>query len=215
MSDPTSPEWPFAGLKMNHYQVLLVDPPWRFKTWSETNQTKAPGRHYNIMSLDDIKALPVATLAASDCALVIWACAPTLDQAFSVMSAWGFKFKTAGAWAKQSSTGAKWAFGTGYLLRSAAEFYLIGTVGKPKTAVKNVRNLIAAPVREHSRKPNQMRRDLERMFPDVPRAELFARTTAPGWDSWGNQTERFETPEPLLRVIPPVVRSDLFSGAAT
>lgn len=198
-----------SALTPNHYGLIYADPPWRFKTWTETNQTKSPGRHYDIMSLDDIKALPVRSLAAPNCALVMWACAPTLDQAFAVMSAWGFKFKTAGAWAKQSSTGKKWAFGTGYLLRSAAEFYLIGTIGNPKTAVKNVRNLIVAPVREHSRKPDQMRTDLERMFPGVPRIELFARTAAVGWDVWGNQTEKFEGP--LLRAIPP--RNDLFSGA--
>lgn len=186
-----SEEWPFGDLEPCSYGLIYADPPWRFRTWSETNQSKSPSRHYDLMTLDDIKALPVGDLAAPNCALVMWACAPTLDQAFAVMSAWGFKFKTAGAWAKQSSTGQKWAFGTGYLLRSAAEFYLIGMIGNPKSAVRDVRNLVVAPIREHSRKPDCMRQDLERMFPDVPKIELFGRTTVPGWTVWGNQTTKF------------------------
>lgn len=185
---------PFENLKAGAYGLIYADPPWRFRTWNDSNQAKSPSRHYDIMTLDDIKAMPVSSLAASDCALVMWACAPTLDQAFDVMTAWGFKFKTAGAWAKQSSTGTKWAFGTGYLLRSAAEFYLIGTKGKPKTAVRDVRNLVVAPVREHSRKPDCMRTDLERMFPDVPKVELFGRVSVPGWDVFGNQTDKFTAP---------------------
>jgi N6-adenosine-specific RNA methylase IME4 len=204
-------DWPFGGLSRNAYGVILSDPPWRFRTWGEHNQTKSPSRHYDLMTLDDIKALPVATLAAADCLLFMWACAPTLDQSFDVMASWGFKFKTAGAWAKQSKTGRKWAFGTGYLLRSAAEFYLIGTIGNPKSAVRDVRNLTVAPVREHSRKPDSVRDDLERMFPSVRKAELFGRTEARGWDVWGNQTEKFEAPMSLFNAS--VAATDLFSGA--
>lgn len=183
--------WPFEGLDRAGYGLIYADPPWRFRTWNETNQTKAPSAHYAIMELDAIKALPVADLAAPDCILIMWAVAPMIDQALAVMAAWGFKFKTAGAWAKQSSTGQKWAFGTGYLLRSAAEFFLIGTRGQPRSAVRDVRNLVVAPIREHSRKPDGLRADLERMFPALPRVELFARVATPGWAAWGDQVERF------------------------
>jgi len=118
--------------------------------------------------------------------LMLWATQNTVEQAYTLSRVWGFEPKTLGTWAKQSKTGMKWQFGTGYLLRSAAEFYLFGTRGKPKWAVRNVRNLIAAPVREHSRKPDEMYRDLERLFPDVPRVELFARRPVEGWSVWGN-----------------------------
>ena len=102
----------------------------------------------------------------------------------------GLTYKTAGSWAKQSKTGTKWAFGTGYCYRSAAEFFLLGTRGKPAQQVRNVRNLIVAPVREHSRKPDQMRRDLEALWPG-PRCELFAREAAERWDAWGNEATKF------------------------
>lgn len=183
---------PFASLNGKRYDVILSDPPWRFRTWNEENQLKSASKHYPLMTLDAIKALPVADVAKPDCLMMMWAVQPMLDQALEVMSAWGFKYKTAGAWAKQSSTGAKWAFGTGYLLRCSAEFFLVGTRGNPKSAVKNVRNLIVAPVREHSRKPDEMHLNLERMFPDADRLEMFSRENKPGWDVWGNQTGKFD-----------------------
>jgi N6-adenosine-specific RNA methylase IME4 len=128
--------------------------------------------------------------AKPDSALIMWATAPMLPDAFEVMAAWGFKFKTAGAWAKESKSGEKIAFGTGYVYRSAAEFYLLGTIGKPAIKSKSVRNLIWAPVREHSRKPDQMHADVEALF-DGPYLELFAREARPGWTVWGNQADKF------------------------
>lgn len=182
--------WPFGDLIPGHYGVVLCDPPWRFKTYNSDISAKSAASQYALMSCSDLEALPVADLAAKNCALVMWATQAQMPQALELMWAWGFEYKTMGAWAKQSSTGQKWAFGTGYVLRSAAEFYLIGTRGKPKAKVKNVRNLIVSPVREHSRKPDQMHADLERLF-DGPRCELFGRQQRSGWDVWGNDTSRF------------------------
>lgn len=185
--------WPFADLRMFGYQCILADPPWRFRTWGEHNQHKSASRHYPLMRTEEIAALPVNHLAAPDCLLMMWAVQSMIPQALTLMDAWGFEYKTMGAWAKQSSTGEKWAFGTGYVLRCAAEFFIVGTRGKPKPAVRNIRNLIVAPNREHSRKPDEMHHALEAMFPDQPRAELFARTQRPGWDAWGNDVDRFDT----------------------
>lgn len=145
------------------------------------------------MGIDAIKSLPVSQLAAPDCAMIMWATAPMLPEAIDTMKAWGFRFKSAGAWAKQSSTGEKWAFGTGYCYRSAAEFWLLGTLGSPRQKVRNVRNLIVAPVREHSRKPDRMRQDIEALW-EGPYCELFGRESSPGWSVWGNQTEKFSRP---------------------
>lgn len=190
-------DWPFEGLVPGHYRVLLADPAWAFRTYSAKGEGKSPQSHYRCMSLAQIQALPVADLAAPDCALVCWATAPLLPAAIDTLRGWGFTFKTAGAWAKRSKTGAKWAFGTGYCYRSAAEFWLLGTRGKPCQKAHNVRNLIVAPVREHSRKPDQMRGDIEALW-DGPYAELFAREGAPGWDSWGLERTRYDTQETQL-----------------
>ncbi len=187
---------PFIALPSQQARVILADPPWYFKNHSEKGEAKNPVAHYDCMELDEIQALPVAELAnPNGCALIMWATAPMLPQALDTMLCWGFKYKSAGAWAKQSSTGEKWAFGPGYWYRSAAEFWISGVIGKPRIRSHSVRNLIVAPVREHSRKPDQMRSDVESMFAG-PYVELFARETAPGWSSWGNQVGKFDTEAP-------------------
>lgn len=172
-----------------HYGLIVADPPWTFKNWSAAGEEKNAIAQYECQPLDWIKGMPVADIAQPDCLLWLWATNPMLDIAFDVMAAWGFTFKTAGHWSKKNATG-KQAFGTGYILRCAGEPFLIGTIGKPKTA-RNVRSVIEGPVREHSRKPDEAFAAAEQLCPDVPRIELFSRQMRPGWDVMGNETERF------------------------
>ncbi len=185
--------WPFGDLQRGAYGTILADPPWQFKLRSVKGEGKSPQAHYGCMDLDAIKALPVADLCLPHAICAMWATAPMLDQAFDVMAAWGFRFVTAGAWAKQSKTGEKWSFGTGFRYRSAAEFWLLGVRGSPPTLSRSVRNLIVSPVREHSRKPDRMRADLQ-LIGAGPYCELFARESAAGWDSWGNESGKFDQP---------------------
>lgn len=171
--------------------AILVDPPWRFDLYSTKGEAKSPQAHYATMTLERIAALPVRTLAhPGGCALVMWTTAPILGASIDVLRAWGFRYSSAGAWAKRSSADKGWAFGTGYRYRSAAEFWLLGLIGAPKQRVRNVRNLIVAPVREHSRKPAAMHETIERQWPG-PYLELFARERRPGWTTWGNEVGKF------------------------
>lgn len=187
----TRPAWPFDPLRPLSYGLILADPPWRIAMYSAAGEAKAPQGHYECMDTAAIERLPVGHLAGRDAVLLLWATFPMLPEALKVMAAWGFKYKTGAAWAKRSSTGKAWSFGTGYILRSAAELLLVGTLGAPAYRSKSQRNLIVAPVREHSRKPDQIY-DLAEALCDAPRCELFARQRRPGWDAWGNQVERFE-----------------------
>ena len=182
--------WPFADLRPLSYGAILADPRWAFELRSEKGEEKAPQAHYGCMDLDAIKALPVSHLAGGDCLLIMWATAPMLPQAIDTMAAWGFRFVSAGAWAKQSKTGQKWAFGTGYVMRSAAEFFLVGATGSPTYLSRAIRNLIVAPIREHSRKPDDMHLMIETLVAG-PYLELFARSRRAGWDAWGNETTKF------------------------
>ena len=191
---------PFVGLERASYRLIYADPPWRFKSYSDKGLVKSPQAHYPCMKLEDIQALPVADLAARDCALVMWTTQAMVPQALDVVKAWGFEFKSQGAWAKQSKTGRKWAFGTGHRFRSAAEFYYLCTRGEPRQKAK-CRNLVVAPIREHSRKPDALRSDIETMF-HGPYLELFAREQAPGWTAWGNQTGKFTHPHDLVGDVP-------------
>ena len=181
---------PFGDLPAGGFACILADPPWAFRARSAKGYGKAPQRHYPCMDLEAIQELPVASLAAPACALFMWATSPLLPQAMATMAAWGFAYKGVGAWAKRSPRDRAWHCGTGYIMRSTAEFYLLGTRGAPRRQSASVRNLIVAPVREHSRKPDEMRQDVERLY-GGPYLELFARQPAPNWTSWGNDTARF------------------------
>lgn len=176
------------------YATILADPPWRFRTWSESNQKKSAKNHYSLMELDDIKALPVGELAAENSILFLWACNPMIPHALAVMDAWGFKYKTVAlTWAKQSSTGTKWHMGLGYWTRQNTEQCFLGVRGKPKALARDVRQLLVAPRREHSRKPDQQYAAIERLAAG-PRVELFARHRREGWDqAFSNQADKFPT----------------------
>lgn len=171
------------------YGCILADPPWRFRTWSETNQKKSASRHYSLMTIEEICGLPVASIAADDCVLLMWSINPMLPDAIRVIDAWGFRFRTVCfTWAKQTSTGAAWHMGLGYWSRQNTEQVLLATRGKPKRLAKNVRQLLVSPRREHSRKPDEQYERIEALCAG-PYVELFARHRRPGWTSWGNQLE--------------------------
>lgn len=182
--------WPFGDLLPLRYRVILADPPWNYEMYSEKGTRKSPHAHYPCMTYGQLGALPVNHLAADSCVLAMWTTFPHLQMALDLFRAWGFTYKTGGAWAKRQKQGDGWAFGTGYHLRSAAELFLIGTIGRPAINSRRERNLIIAPVREHSRKPDAMHAKLQALY-EGPYCELFAREQRPGWDVWGNETGKF------------------------
>lgn len=183
---------PLQGLLKGGYKVILADPPWNFENFSAKGEGKNPNSvHYPCMGIEAIRDLPVQDLAAKDCVLIVWCTSPFWHLVQGVIQAWGFTPKTKGGWAKESKTGNKLAFGTGYILRGAHEDFYIATKGKPVYASRSERNLMIAPLREHSRKPDEQYAKWENAFGDVPRIELFARHRWPGWDAWGNETGKF------------------------
>jgi len=188
---PRAGGWPFGALLPLRYRVIVADPPWHFDLYSERGNAKSPQAHYATMPTAEIEALPVGHLAAGDCVLALWATAPMLPVACRVLVAWGFRYVTFDAWAKQSRTGRHWAFGPGYVFRTAAEICLIGKMGSLSQNSHSERNLIVAPVRRHSQKPEELQAQLERMY-EGPYAELFARRRRPGWSAWGDQLPEAE-----------------------
>lgn len=179
------------------YRAIYADPPWPFETFSGAKvPTTDAAQPYATMTMADIAALPVRELAARDCALFLWVTWPTLPAALKVIEAWGFKYKTCGfAWFKGNSLPLfpdDYAFriGLGYWTRSNSEVCLIATRGKPKRRSANVGQVVAEPVREHSRKPDCIRERIEALV-EGPYVELFARQRRKGWDAWGNEVGRF------------------------
>jgi N6-adenosine-specific RNA methylase IME4 len=180
-----------------NYQVVLADPPWRFKPMgSEPDSVpdKYLGRqaeaHYDTMSLDDIKNLPVKDISdRKSSVLFMWITSPFLEHALAVMNAWGFSYKTvAFCWAKRNYANTGWASGMGWYTLSQVELCILGTRGKTLPRVsRSVRQLITAPRSRHSEKPADAHDRVNQMYGAVRRVELFARQAKPGWDVWGNE----------------------------
>ena len=101
---------------MKKYKIIYADPPWEYRVWSKKGQGRSAESHYPTMRLEDIKALPVEKLADKNCVLFMWITFPMLNEAMSVLKAWGFTYKTVGfVWVKQNkkSSSLFWAWGTG------------------------------------------------------------------------------------------------------
>ena len=175
------------------YKIIYADPPWQYndnKSWGNAE------KYYNTMHIDDICKLPIQNICDDDCVLFLWATYPTLPDAFKVIDAWGFTYKTLGfQWIKRNKTGMGYFMGLGHWTRSNSEPCLIATKGKIKPIRRDVRQLLFYPIREHSAKPPIIRRKIVELMGDLPRIELFARTKTPGWDCWGNEvTNDLELP---------------------
>jgi N6-adenosine-specific RNA methylase IME4 len=161
------------------FVVVHADPPW---SYSNSGFDQSAASTYPTMATDDICALPVPGIAADPSVLFLWATSPLLPDAFRVMAAWGFTYKASLVWVKDRAPGMGWWVETRH------ELLLIGARGDmPHPLVQPV-SLLDGAVTDHSRKPNSAYDAIEAMYPEVPRVELFARRSRPGWDSWGNQS---------------------------
>lgn len=202
---------PFAGLRKNDYSVILADPAWTFATRSNKGKGRSPENHYECLTLDDIKALPVRDLAAKNCVLFLWTIDTHIPMALEVIEAWGFTFKTVGFyWAKTNQDGSPFT-GMGFWTRANPEQCLmaigqdepaqclLATLGSPKRVGKDVKRLVMSQRREHSRKPDEIHNNIERLVAG-PYVELFARQSRPGWSTWGNQVTKFDPRLPSIDV---------------
>lgn len=175
---------------MKKYSVIYADPPWQYRTYSKKGQGRSAESHYPTMSIEDIKALPIGELAAKDCALFMWITFPCMQEAFQVLDAWGFSYKTvAFVWVKQNRISDSLFWGMGYWTRANAELCILATKGQPKRVNSGVHQVIMSHIEQHSKKPDETRDRIVQLMGDVPRIELFARQSPEGWDVWGNEVE--------------------------
>jgi|TARA_R110000823_G_C15657769_1_gene471694 N6-adenosine-specific RNA methylase IME4 len=174
----------------NQFNIVYADPPWTFKNYNDKKSNHNANHHYPCMNMEDIKKIPVCNLAAKDCVLFMWCTDPLLNQQIEILSAWGFQYKTvAFYWIKENKNQSNMRFwkGPGYWTRANPEICLLATKGKPKRVGTNVDRLVIAKRDLHSKKPLIIRDKIVELCGDLPRIELFARTTAKGWSSWGNE----------------------------
>ena len=169
------------------FNILYADPPWKY----ERNKVQgAAENHYPTMSIEQLCALDVEKITDENCALFLWSTFPFLPEALRLIKAWGFTYKTtAFVWLKQNRKNKDWFFGLGFWTRGNVEICLLATKGKPQRKSAKVSQLIIAPVDKHSKKPDIVREKIVELMGELPRIELFARQTTPGWEVFGNEVK--------------------------
>ena len=202
----------FATLPRRHYRCIVMDSPTRF-----VGGTKGRPQHYPRMSDHQIAALPIGEFAHPDgCFLFYWHTSPkfyrapratTRLTAQEIVEGYGFRYSArAFLWVKteRGDQDSLFAYrdglfmGQGYTTRKNAEDCLLFRRGRPQRLSASVHEVILAPVREHSRKPDEFYRRIERFCPG-PYLEIFARQSRPGWDAWGNESTKFD---PAAEALP-------------
>lgn len=193
----------FEGLPRGAFRSLLIDPPWAYKVRSAKGMGRSAERHYRTMSLDEIAALPVAALMMPDAFVWMWVTAPFLAAGHhaTVLNAWGFRPSSlAFVWVKTNDANTikhaqTWDevlfSGMGFTTRQNVEVVVLGRRGSPKRIDKAVRQVVVAPVRAHSEKPEEVARRIER-YCEGPHIEAFARRTRPGWTSFGDEVGKLD-----------------------
>lgn len=200
--------------------IILADPAWKFETWSDRGQGRSP--KYERAGVDQFCQLPVAELAADNCALFLWTTWTHIQDAVPLVEAWGFTFRTlAWEWVKLNKRWKKlfvpfmpevdlqWlerlcSFGLGYYTRNCVEPCLLAVRGRMPVASRSERDVLLSPLRDHSQKPDEQYGKIERLYPAEKypnRVELFARQEWLGWIALGNEVDGQDLNISIRRLI--------------
>lgn len=163
------------------FGTVYADPPWPY---SNRAARGAAEKHYRTMTIDAICAEPVSQLAAEQAHLHLWTTNAFLREAFDVIHAWGFRYKSCLIWIKPQ-------LGMGNYWRVSHEFLLLGVRGNLPFADRTIRSWQLSRRTTHSRKPFHFRALIEQVSPS-PYLELYGREEQPesSWTVYGNQVER-------------------------
>ena len=180
---PTTPPPVIKG----EFRTIVADPPWQY---GNTAARGAAENHYGTMTIEELCALDAVPKHAADNAhLYMWTTSSHLPQAFDVMSAWGFEYKTYLVWVKPQ-------IGMGNYFRTCTELVLFGVRGSMRTQARDIRNCFESPRSKHSAKPEVFHELVMKASPG-PYLEMFSRCSGPscscskcrlGWSVWGNQS---------------------------
>lgn len=191
--------WPFGELQPFGHDLIVADPPWPFDLYSAAGDAKSAAAHYDTMSFDELAAMPVGQLARGHCLMAMCCCAPTLPMAIKLLEIWDFTYKSHIIWLKVSKN-SKPMMGPGYRVRTMHEVILLGTIGNPKH--KAFKSVFAGVRREHSRKPEELYKIIEKNARPLAPLDLFSRQSRPGWSVFGRETGKFDVPAPPKIHVP-------------
>lgn len=183
----------WGGIETVKYNIIYADPPWAYP--ESGSNPKVHGKHYEMLTLTEICKLPIQTIAADNSALFLWVTMPRLLDGLECMKSWGFTYKTvAFNWIKANKRCTDLTvfdpfMGAGGWTRSNSELCLLGFKGKIKRQGCGVRQVVYTAIEQHSKKPDIVREKIIELCGDLPRVELFARQSTPGWEVWGNEVK--------------------------
>lgn len=186
----------YPDLPEKRYDIIYADPPWHYNGKLQFDRSSKSADNvdfkrpifissasfkYPTLTLDELKRIPVREISKDDCLLFMWTSNPHLAQAVELAKAWDFEYRTvAFVWDKMNHNPGKYTL-------SNCELCLVfkhGRIPQPRGA-RNVQQLVRVPRGEHSEKPIEVARAIEKMWPTQGRIELFARRKMKRWDVWG------------------------------
>lgn len=176
----------------SRYRTIVADPPWEATlggSWGAKVDKGRPQRFYKTMSLDDIKALDVSSVAADQAHLYLWALTQHVDWGFETARAWGFDPVTILTWCKPGLGVGRFRCNTEHVIvarKGSRHGNPFGPGGRTAQATEGT--CFRWPRGRHSAKPEAFYNLVERLSPG-PRLEMFARTKRPPWDAWGNEVD--------------------------
>lgn len=159
------------------YRTILADPPWSLHQGGR----RGAAMHYELMSLESIKAMPVADLAEEDAHLYLWTPNNIIPEALQVVRAWGFTYRNMLVWGKPK-------LGLENYIRTSHESLIFSTRGKAPVKFHAQPSFMFCAQQEHSHKPEEQFAIIQRLS-EEPYLELFARRRTLGWDVWGKEID--------------------------
>ena len=169
------------------YNIILTDPPWNYgKSGGIKSSRGLAKKFYNTMTTNEIKNMDIESISNDNCYCFMWTTSPKLPESIEVMKSWKFEyFNVVFTWIKTNKISDSLFWGMGNTTRANAEYVLLGRKGKLDRINADVHSVIISKIEKHSKKPDEVRDRIVRLFGDLPRIELFAREKIDGWDSWG------------------------------
>lgn len=175
-----------VDLPTDKFRVIYADPPWSYHDKADAGAVQSGGaeQHYPSMSTVDLCALPISAICEANAVLFLWTPTPLIEDAFLVITAWGFTYKTHFIWDKH-------AHNRGHYNSVRHELLMLAVRGSCLPDVPKLYDSVQKAGRtEHSEKPGVFRIIIDTLYPYGKRVELFARERVEGWDAWGNEVEQ-------------------------
>jgi len=171
-------------LPKDKYNVILVDPPWKYSDTCEDGaiQSKGADKHYPTMTIQQLSTMDVPYISAKDSILFLWTTSPMLEDSFKIINAWDFKYKASFIWDKIKHN-------MGHYNSVRHELLLLCVKGSFQPEEMKLYDSVVSveKTKKHSEKPEIFYEMIETLYPTSKKIELFARNKRPGWDSWGNK----------------------------